>query len=72
MLVSLEPAAEGISIKVDSVVFKQWGDSIKALAADMLDKAGVREARLEIRDRGALECTLRARLETVLGRACRA
>ncbi|NMA93062.1 MAG: citrate lyase acyl carrier protein [Clostridiales bacterium] len=65
----LEPADEGIEIVLQSVVEKQFGDSIRALAAEMLSEAGIENAKLNMIDKGALECTLRARLETLIARA---
>ena len=65
----LEPIEAGTQIELQSVVEHQFGDSIRALAAEMLQEEGVENVRLSIVDRGALECTLRARLETLIGRA---
>ena len=65
----LEPIAAGVQIDLQSVVEHQFGDSIRALAAEMLKEEGVENVKLSIVDRGALECTLRARLETLIGRA---
>ena len=65
----LEPIEAGTQIELQSVVEHQFGDSIRALAAEMLKGEGVENVKLSIVDRGALECTLRARLETLIGRA---
>ena len=65
----LEPIEAGTQIEPQSVVEHQFGDSIRALAAEMLKEEGVENVKLSIVDRGALECTLRARLETLIGRA---
>ena len=65
----LEPAASGVKIDLQSVVEHQFGDSIRALAAEMLQQEGIDNVTLRIVDRGALECTLRARLETLIARA---
>lgn len=65
----LEPAAAGTQIDLQSVVEHQFGDSIRALAADMLAEEGLDNVLLRIVDRGALECTLRARLEVLIARA---
>jgi citrate lyase subunit gamma (acyl carrier protein) len=67
-LVELEPAAQR-EIELQSVVEQQFGDSIRALAAQMLDELGVGGVHLRIVDRGALECVLRARIETAVRRA---
>ena len=65
----LEPIEGATQIELQSVVEHQFGDSIRALAAEMLKEEGVENVKLSIVDRGALECTLRARLETLIGRA---
>ena len=65
----LEPIEAGTQIELQSVVEHQFGDSIRALAAEMLKEEGVENVKRSIVDRGALECTLRARLETLIGRA---
>ena len=65
----LEPIAGATQIELQSVVEHQFGDSIRALAAQMLAEEGIENVCLRIVDRGALECTLRARLETLIGRA---
>ena len=65
----LEPIDGATQIELQSVVEHQFGDSIRALAAEMLKEEGVENVKLSIVDRGALECTLRARLETLIGRA---
>ena len=65
----LEPIEAATQIELQSVVEHQFGDSIRALAAEMLKEEGVENVKLSIVDRGALECTLRARLETLIGRA---
>jgi citrate lyase subunit gamma (acyl carrier protein) len=38
-------------------------------AQQMLDKFGVSDVHVILKDRGALDCTIRARLETALRRA---
>jgi citrate lyase subunit gamma (acyl carrier protein) len=51
------------------VVEAQFGDSIRAVAGEMLDQFGLDNVCLRIDDRGALECVLRARIETAILRA---
>ncbi len=68
VLVELE-AAQGRQIQLTSVVEAQFGDSIRAVAAEMLDQFGLDNVCLRIDDRGALECVLRARIETAILRA---
>ena len=68
VLVELVPA-EGRQIQLTSVVEAQFGDSIRAVADEMLDQFGQQNVCLRIDDRGALECVLRARIETAILRA---
>ena len=68
VLVELVPA-EGREIQLTSVVEAQFGDSIRAVADEMLDQFGLQDVCLRIDDRGALECVLRARIETAILRA---
>lgn len=67
-LVELEPA-QGRQIQLTSVVEAQFGDAIRAVADEMLDRFGLQNVCLRIDDRGALECVLRARIETAILRA---
>lgn len=68
VLVELVPA-EGREIQLTSVVEAQFGESIRAVAGEMLDQFGLQNVCLRIDDRGALECVLRARIETAILRA---
>lgn len=69
VFVGVEPG-EGIHINVESVVYEQFGMELEKNAAEALAMFGVTNATIFMRDRGALECTVRARLETALRRAC--
>ena len=44
----LEPIAAGVQIDLQSVVEHQFGDSIRALAADMLQQEGIDNVSLRI------------------------
>jgi citrate lyase subunit beta/citryl-CoA lyase len=66
-LVRVETVSSGgITINLDSKVDKLYGRSIRELAMTVLEFFGVGHARLEIRDSGALEFVLAARLEAAL------
>ena len=69
VLVSLEPAEHGLDIHIDSVVIKQFGDSILSVTKDVLSEFDVTDAKVSVVDRGALECVLRARVECAVLRA---
>lgn len=64
--VEVAPVDEGISLEIDSVVYAQFGDAIRETVLDVLKDCGVEAASVRVADRGALECVLRARVETAL------
>ena len=68
VFVELEPA-EGLTVELDSVVEKQFGDEIRRVALQVLAEKGIDAARLRMADRGALSCVIRARVETAADRA---
>ena len=65
--VEIEPA-EGLQIQLESVVAQQFGDAIRTVVKDVLAEQGVENAKIRVVDRGALECVLRARIETAVVR----
>lgn len=66
VFVTLEPHDGGLQIDIDSVVQDQFGEMILHTVEDVLDELEVRNARLSIVDRGALDCVIRARVETAV------
>lgn len=63
--VEIEPA-ESLSVELESRVQDQFGDSICAVVKEILAENGVEKANVRIIDRGALECVIRARVETAI------
>lgn len=63
--VEVEPA-QGVDIQIDSVVYAQFGDAIRETVKDVLREQGVENAAVRLTDRGALECVIRARVETAI------
>lgn len=57
---------EGIAVEIESVVLAQFGQAIDSAVRDVLSQCEVEGAHVRIVDRGALECVLRARVETAL------
>ena len=64
--VEVAPAESGIQIELNSVVQAQFGDDILAVVREVLNECGVDNARLTVQDRGALDCVIRARVETAV------
>ena len=63
--VQIEPSA-GLEIQVESVVYNQFGQAIREVVTEVLQEQGVEAASVRIIDRGALECVIRARVETAI------
>lgn len=68
-MITITPSEqEKVEIEVDSIVKKQFGERIEKVSASMVSASKLARAKVKVQDRGALECTLRARLETALER----
>ncbi len=64
--VEIEPGTNGIQLELESVVANQFGDSIRSVVQEVLGELGVTGANVRVIDRGALECVIRARVETAI------
>ena len=60
--VTVEPA-DGLEIRLSSSVMSQYGRQIRQVVADTLARLEVTSARVTVVDKGALDCTLKARVE---------
>ena len=65
--VEIEPA-QTLEIQLESVVKQQFGDAILAVVGEVLKEQKVEKASVRVVDRGALECVIRARVETAVVR----
>ena len=63
--VEIEPA-QALEIQLESVVKQQFGDAILSVVGEVLKEQGVEKANVRVVDRGALECVIRARVETAI------
>lgn len=64
--VEIEPSDSGIIIELDSVVLNQFGEKIKDVVNEVLNEQGVKNAVVRVQDKGALECVIRARVESAI------
>lgn len=64
--VEIEPCTEGIQVEVESVVKEQFGHAIEAVVLEVLEQCRVGAAKVTVSDRGALDCVIRARVETAV------
>jgi len=63
------PNEKGNEIQLDSIVLKQFGKQIEKVIMDTLKELEVENALVVAKDRGALDYTIRARVETAIKRA---
>lgn len=67
-MVTVEPG-EGISLNLTSSVMNQYGRQIKATILETLERLDVKNANVTVVDKGALDCTLKARVECAVFRS---
>ncbi|HHW21556.1 MAG TPA: citrate lyase acyl carrier protein [Clostridiaceae bacterium] len=70
ILIKVEPSDDNkITISLDSLVIKQFGNQIRKVIMDTACELGVEGARITAIDKGALDCTIRARTAAAIYRA---
>lgn len=70
-MVTVEPVetGSGIDFELDSVVIHQFGDQIRKVVLETLERLEVADAHVSVVDKGALDCTLKARVECAVFRS---
>ena len=56
------------SVSLSSIVINQFGPAIRAVIDQCLEKSGLSGVEVSVQDKGALECTIKARMETAIAR----
>ncbi|MBQ9546701.1 MAG: citrate lyase acyl carrier protein [Bacteroidales bacterium] len=70
ILVQIAPAdKKGLQIDLQSSVAYQFGRQIKQLVAETLEGLDIHDANVKVTDKGALDCTIRARVTAAAVRA---
>jgi citrate lyase subunit gamma (acyl carrier protein) len=59
----------GIELELESIVMKQFGEDIKKVILDKLEELQVEDIIIKAQDKGALDYTIKARVETAIKRA---
>lgn len=67
--VTVEPA-DDLQLHIESSVLNQYGRQIKATVEEVLSRLEVDRGHVTVVDKGALDCTLRARVECAVFRSC--
>ncbi|MCW8353800.1 citrate lyase acyl carrier protein [Citrobacter portucalensis] len=71
IMISVEEKLSGFGIQIEltSIVEAQFGSAIRRTLTEESLKAGFRDIFIKAVDKGALDCTIRARLQTAIERA---
>jgi citrate lyase subunit gamma (acyl carrier protein) len=67
--VTVEPARDGVAVDITSGVLRQYGKRIREVVLETLSRLDVKAARVTVVDKGALDCTIRARVECAVFRS---
>ena len=68
--VTVEPNDSGIILEISSSVMNQYGRQIRNTVLETLERLDVKNASVTVVDKGALDCTLKARVECAVYRSC--
>ena len=72
IMVRIEPSEhEGIELTLESAVMQQFGKQIERVIKDTLKELGVASAVVNAVDKGALDCTIAARVSAAAYRAAK-
>ena len=71
IMISVSPAeaGSGIDLTLVSPVLKQYGRQIRELIEAVIKEKGIEDVVIYANDKGALDCTIRARLNVAIQRA---
>ena len=67
--VVVEPLQDGIELEISSSVAQQFLRQIRQTVTETLQRLDVSGIKIKVEDRGALDCTLKARIECAVFRA---
>ena len=65
----MEIKKPAIDFSLESAVINQYGNQIKKVAYETLENLGIDNVKLTIVDKGALDCTIKARIEAAVYRS---
>ena len=67
--VTVEPGNGSVEFSLESAVINQYGNQIRKVALETLNNLGVNNAKVTMIDKGALDCTIKARIEAAVYRS---
>lgn len=69
LMVKILPADGELEVVIHSEVIKQFGDQIRQVVQETLRAMNVNQGVIMVDDKGALDCVIRARLQSAILRA---
>lgn len=67
--VMILPYTNGLKVNLESSVFDQYGEHIIAMITQTAKTLGIKTGLIKVIDKGALDCTIKARVETAFYRS---
>lgn len=67
--VTVEAGNGKVDLVLESAVIHQFGNQIRKVTLETLERLGVDDVRITIVDKGALDCTIKARIEGAVYRS---
>lgn len=71
IMITIEKGDKGIEVELTSTVEKQFGEQIRLVILEAIKSIGVENVKVYANDRGALDCTIKARTMTACYRAAK-
>jgi len=67
--ITVEPASDRLQLSIESSVMNQYGKQIQACVQGVLKELNVKTGIVRVVDKGALECTIKARVACAVYRS---
>ena len=68
-MVTVEQGNGSVELELESVVMNQFGEQIQKVVRETLERLDVKDVFISIVDKGALDCTIKARVECAVYRS---
>ncbi len=68
-MVTVEPGSGTVELDLESAVIRQFGKQIRKVINETLANLDVTDAKVTVVDKGALDCTIKARVECAVYRS---
>ena len=67
--VTVEPGNGSVEFNLESAVINQYGNQIRKVVLQTLENLDVKDVKISVVDKGALDCTIKARVEGAVFRS---